>query len=214
MAERDTLWRAGALSRLFPGAMANAASDSLSLREMPVPGQINLRGNPADPAFFKAAMTALGSGLPLEANTVAEAAGVTVYWLGPDEWLILTPPGAEHALIATLREALSGVHCAVVDVSGNRALIRMSGAEAREILAKGCSLDLHPRSFKAGDCAQTLIARCGVILHQRDDAPSYDLLPRRSFSEYLWLWLVDASAEYGVAGSSGAGVTGSDPDHG
>ena len=29
---------------------------------------------------------------------------------------------------------------------------------------KGCSLDLHPRSFRPGQCAQTLLARGGIIL--------------------------------------------------
>ena len=198
MAEQDTLPRAGALARLFPGGMASAGSGSLSLCEMPVPGQIDLRGDPADPAFLDVVSAVLGCGLPLKPNTVAEAGDVTVCWLGPDEWLVLTPPGAEGDMVARLRDGLQGTHSAVVDVTGNRALIRISGTAARDVLAKGCSLDLHPRGFKPGDCAQTLIARCGVILHQRDDVPSYDLLPRRSFAEYLWLWLVDASAEFGV----------------
>lgn len=68
---------------------------------------------------------------------------------------------------------------------------------AREALAKVCSLDLHPRRFGPGRCAQTLLARCGAILHQLDDAPSYDLLPRRSYAEYLWMLLTDAIAEFG-----------------
>src|SRR5207302_506874 len=73
------------------------------------------------------------------------------------------------------------------------------GALARETLMKGCSLDLHPRSFTPGQCAQTMLARAQIILHQIDGAPSYDLYPRRSFAEYLWLWLCDAMAEYGEA---------------
>ncbi len=86
---------------------------------------------------------------------------------------------------------------AVTDVSGNLARLRLSGDHARDVLAKGCSLDLHPRQFQPGQCAQTLILRCGIILHQIDERPSYDLLPRRSFAEYLWMWLSDAMAEYG-----------------
>ena len=28
------------------------------------------------------------------------------------------------------------------------------------------------------------------------DAPTYDVYPRRSFTEYTWMWLSDAMAEY------------------
>jgi sarcosine oxidase, subunit gamma len=198
MAEPHTLPRAGALTR-FISSLATAPSSpakGLILAELAVPGQINLRGRPSDTAFLAAAGTVLDCRLPVSPNTVQTAGDLTILWLGPDEWLVLTPPGAEAAIIARLREALSAIHAAVTDVSGNHARLRLAGPLAREVLAKGCSLDLHPRRFQSGQCAQTLILRCGVILHQIDDRPSYDLMPRRSFAEYLWMWLNDAMAEY------------------
>ena len=199
MAEPQTLPRAGALTR-FTSPLATppvASANELILAELAVPGQINLRGRPSDNAFLAAAGSVLDCRLPVSPNTVQTAGDLTVLWLGPDEWLVLTPPGAEAAIIGRLREALAGVHAAMTDVSGNHARLRLTGNHAREVLAKGCSLDLHPRRFQPGRCAQTLIVRSGVILHQLDDRPSYDLLPRRSFAEYLWLWLTDAMAEYG-----------------
>ena len=191
--------RAGAVARLAPtvAALPAAGATGLVLAELVPPGQIDLRGHAGDPRFARAVGTVLGCVLPLNANTVQSASDVTVLWLGPDEWLVITPPGTETDLIARLRETLGDIHAAVTDVTGNRAQFRLSGPGAREVLMKGCSLDLHPRSFRAGRCAQTLMARAGVILHQRDDAPTYDLYPRRSFGEYLWLWLKDAMAEYG-----------------
>ncbi|MEI2385174.1 sarcosine oxidase subunit gamma family protein [Breoghania sp. JC706] len=197
MMTADAGVRAGALSRLFQGREAEAKAGPLSLREMPVPGQINLRGKASDPAFAGAAAKVLGCGLPVAANTVATGGDISVLWLGPDEWLVLSAPGAEGGLSVSLIEALAGQHCAVTDVTGNRALFRLSGAPARDVLAKGCSLDLHPSKFAPGQCAQTLLARSGIILSQIDDAPSFDILPRRSFAEYTWLWLEDAMAEWG-----------------
>jgi sarcosine oxidase subunit gamma len=199
MADLQTMPRAGALTR-FPRPLAtppvNPAS-GLTLAELEVPGQINLRGPASDTAFLAAAGSVLECRLPVSPNTVQTAGDLTVLWLGPDEWLALTPPGAEAAIIARLRVALAGIHAAITDVSGNHAHLRLTGNHARDVLAKGCSLDLHPRRFQSGQCAQTLILRCGIILHQIDDRPSYDLLPRRSFAEYLWMWLNDAMAEYG-----------------
>jgi sarcosine oxidase subunit gamma len=199
MAEPQTLPRAGALTR-FTSPLAtppDAPANGLILAELVVPGLINLRGRPSDTAFLAAAGSVLDCRLPVNPNTVQTAGDLTVLWLGPDEWLLLTPPGAETAIIARLRKALTGIHAAVTDVSGNHARLRLAGDRARDVLAKGCSLDLHPRRFQPGQCAQTLILRCGVILHQIDHRPSYDLLPRRSFAEYLWMWLSDAMLENG-----------------
>lgn len=195
----SALPRMGAVARLAPAVpeLSRRHADDLVLAELVPPGQINLRGDVKDPRFARAAGTVLGCVLPLNANTVQSASDLTVLWLGPDEWLVLTPPGAEADVIARLRGALADVHAAVTDVTGNRAQFRLSGPGAREVLLKGCSLDLHPRSFKPGQCAQTLLARAGVILRQVDETPTYDVLPRRSFGEYVWAWLKDAMAEYG-----------------
>jgi sarcosine oxidase subunit gamma len=205
MADPQAIPRAAATTRLVGPLTARPASgDRLTLAELPVPGQINLRGRPSDTAFLAAAGSVLDCRLPVSPNTVQTSGDLTVLWLGPDEWLVLTPPGAEPAIIARLREALHGIHGAVTDVSGNLARLRLAGSAARDVLAKGCSLDLHPRGFQPGQCAQTLIARSGVILHQIDGRPSYDLLPRRSFAEYLWMWLTDAMSEFDgrtIAGS-------------
>ncbi|MEE8443898.1 MAG: sarcosine oxidase subunit gamma family protein, partial [Alphaproteobacteria bacterium] len=119
-----------------------------------------------------------------------------ILWLGPDEWLVLTPPRAQGPLEAALNEALAGRHVSVVDVTDARTTIRLHGADARAVLEKGCPLDLHPRAFAAGQCAQTKLAKADIVIHQRDDTPTYDLHVACSFSRYLWDWLVDAAREF------------------
>ena len=76
------------------------------------------------------------------------------------------------------------------------ATLALSGPRAREVLMKGCRLDLHPRAFKPGGCMQTALARAQAILHRTDDAPTYEITVRNSFSVYLATWLLDAMAEY------------------
>jgi len=58
--------------------------------------------------------------------------------------------------------------------------------------AKGCPLDLHPRVFEPGCCAQSRLARTLVTIVQIDASPRYELIVRRSFADYLWQWLHDA----------------------
>ena len=73
----------------------------------------------------------------------------------------------------------------------------MSGAGARDLLAAGCGLDLHPRVFGPGRCAQTLLARVPVVLHQLSDAPQYRVLVRRSYARWLVDWMIDAAGGLG-----------------
>jgi sarcosine oxidase subunit gamma len=83
-----------------------------------------------------------------------------------------------------------------VDVSAQRTVIEVARADARDLLLKGCALDLHPRVFGVGRCAQTLLARAQVVLVPRTDEPAYRVFVRASFAEYLAEWLLDAAAEY------------------
>jgi sarcosine oxidase subunit gamma len=66
-------------------------------------------------------------------------------------------------------------------------------------MAKGTGLDLHPRAFKAGQCAQTAMAQANMTLDQTDDAPSYDLYILDSFADYLWSWIELAGADLDIA---------------
>ncbi len=121
--------------------------------------------------------------LPLEPNTAWEAGPRATLWLGPDEWLVLGAAHAAPEIVAELHTALDGEHRSIVDVSANRVALDLGGPDRSELLASGCSLDLHPRSWRAGMCAQTLFARTQVILHERDDATK--VLVRPSFAGYL-----------------------------
>lgn len=129
--------------------------------------------------------------LPTTPNTAWEEGPRAVLWLGPDEWLVLGPPGAGANIVGELGAALEGSHRSIVDVSANRVALELSGPRAKEVLSKGCAIDLHPRVWRPGMCAQTMLARTQVILHERSD--STGILVRPSFADYLIDWLFDAS---------------------
>jgi sarcosine oxidase subunit alpha len=156
-------------------ALAAASGPAVQLRELPFLPQFNLRGN---------ADAELGFPLPGEPNTVTASGDRTALWLGPDEWLLVGPGPEPQAGTA-------------VDVSANRTTIELRGPNARDVLMKGCSLDLHPRAFGPGRCAQTALARAAIVLHQASDEPAYRILVRCSFAEYLAEWLMDAASEFG-----------------
>ncbi|MBO0874689.1 MAG: sarcosine oxidase subunit gamma [Pseudonocardia sp.] len=164
------------------------------IAELPFGSAVNLRADPTAAAVAEV----LGGPLPTEPNTVVEWRGRHVLWLGPNEWLVVGPDGDAPGLVARLRAALAGTRGSAVDVSANRTTVEVSGQRATDLLEKGCQLDLHPRAFRAGRCAQTMVAKAQVVLWQATDAPAvaYRLLVRGSFAGYLAAWLADAAAEY------------------
>jgi sarcosine oxidase, subunit gamma len=173
--------------------LAAASTAELSIREVPFVTQIDVRGNSQSGEFPAAAHAVLGGDLPLAPNTFTRMSSLDALWLGPDQWLLVSiGESAASGLKASLRRALAGQRVSIVDVSDCRALLDLCGPQSREVLMQGSSLDLHPRSFGPGQCAQTLLARAPIILQQLTDTPSYRIFVARSFSHYLAKWLCDA----------------------
>jgi sarcosine oxidase subunit gamma len=160
-------------------------------------GVINLRGDTCNASFLTAVATVLDQELPVKSNAMSIAKH-RIYWLGPDEWLIVTPKKECAGILARLHEALANLSTALNDVSGGYVLLRLSGKNTREVLAKGCTLDFHPDVFPIEQCAQSGLAKATVLIGHIDDDPSYEVIVRRSFSEYLCLWLQSVGAEHGT----------------
>ncbi|MFF7215774.1 sarcosine oxidase subunit gamma [Streptomyces sp. NPDC008238] len=194
----DTVTRLSPLSAAA-GRLAAATRGSggaLRLAELPFLAQVDLRLDPRGPAA-EAAGTALGAPLPLEPCTSVRAGDLAVLWLGPGQWLVVGPPGAQEELEARLRKAAGEAHVCVTDVSAQRTTLLVSGPRARDLLAHGCSLDLHPGVFTPGGCAQTTLARTQVVLVARAEVRAgFWVLVRSSFAGYLADWLLDAATEY------------------
>jgi sarcosine oxidase subunit gamma len=170
----------------------------VSLRELPTETQIDLRGNPDDARFLDAVRNAIGFDLPGEPNRATTNDERAALWLSPDQWLILGPFAERAAIFKELQRGLAGHHVSVIDVSANRVILELAGPKARETIAKGCGLDLHPRVFEPGQCAQSLLARSQALIWQTNDAPTYRLLVRPSFAGYVTDFLMDAMREYAL----------------
>ena len=165
-----------------------ATAGAVSLEEVAGCAQVSVRGDAA-------ARRASPIPLPREPNTVAPAGARRALWMGPDEWLVVGAPGTAPAIVAELESAFEGARAAVVDVSANRAVVEVRGPGRHELLARGCSLDLHPRAWGPGRCAQSLLARVPVLLEERDGATLVYAGP--SYGDHLVDWLLDAAEGLG-----------------
>jgi len=172
---------------------------NLQILEKPLWHQLNLRVARDACALLT---SELGLAAAPEPNTVSSGGRRQLLWLGPDEWLLLTPDDID-GLDARLRAAAGDTPISVVDVSAARTIISLSGPTARLVLAHGCGLDLDAAHFAAGTCAQTKLALANIILLAPQDQPNdfgtsplFLILVRSSFARYLASWLLDAATEY------------------
>ncbi len=172
---------------------SRGVSSQFQLTERPFMTLLTLRG---DGAMFHAAVDGvLGVALPTSAGERAVADERVAIWMGPDEWLIQSTQDMAADLERKFREALGSQHYAVVDVSSGYTVIDIEGANVRAVLAGGCPLDLHPRAFVEGQCAQTHFFKAGITLCRNGD-DRFQVIVRRSFAEYGCLMLLDAAQPY------------------
>jgi sarcosine oxidase subunit gamma len=123
--------------------------------------------------------------------------GLRLISLAPQRWMAIAPDGAD--LERRVRVACVASGAAVVDQSHARAVLRIAGSHARDVLAKGCGLDLHPAAFAGDRVASTALFHVAVTVDRRRGGGVFDLHMPRGFARSLAERLVDAAREHGVA---------------
>lgn len=126
------------------------------------------------------AETLFGTALPIGPKYV-QTADVGFVGIAPGRWLAVSAHQPGWDFESCLREAFSDL-ASVSDQSDAYVLVRLSGPNARDMLAKRIAIDFHPNAFKAGDAAVTSMFLVGVTLWQLDEAPSYMLAVARSYA--------------------------------
>lgn len=136
-----------------------------------------------------------GITLPEGAKCVANTGSA---WIGvaPQSWLAVSRQ-AGREWIGGLELDLLGL-AAVCDQSDAYCGLGVSGDRARDFLAKGVFLDLHPEVFAVGDAAVVSIARIGATLWRRA-TDCFELFVFRSYAADFWTWLEENSAEFDFA---------------
>jgi sarcosine oxidase subunit gamma len=166
----------------------------LVFSEMVHLGKLNLRASKSASSQVK---SVIGCAFPTATNRFSSAGERHVVWLGPDEFLIICEAGKDAELASTLESTLNTQHCAVTNITDALAAFHLKGAAVRQVLAKGCAIDLHPGSFASSDAAQTLLSHAAVTMLALSDNELI-VICRTSFAPYMHDWLLDAALEYGV----------------
>ena len=166
----------------------NDGDVGLTITEISHSCYLNLRGKFDDTNFLE---------LPTRPGTFSANDLETIFWLGPDEWLIISNRPANF-LQLKLREALRG-HSAVTDVSGGYTKIRLVGPSLPSVLQKASGYDFEAwllDDTNQSRCAQTNFAKATALVALNEDN-SFDVVVRRSFADYIAQWLLDAGRVQG-----------------
>ena len=168
--------------------------DPAVIQISPVSGRSVLRLRSWLPEFSRGGKPVILDGRELPAQVGEILPGqVRALCVSPGEWLLVS---TESDWPQPLRPEESTQGLVLVDLTDGLAIIDVRGSAAREILCKGCGLDLHPRSFPAGRCARTRFAQIPVVVECL--GPSrFELYVARSYLHYLHSWLEDAAVEFG-----------------
>ena len=168
-----------------------AGNDHYALTEISV-GHLVIR---IPEKSIKAAAKAIKSVTKLALPKTLEAQSnkeYSLFWLSPDEFLLTVPEKTEADIEAKLRDKMDG-HFAIVDVTGGQTLLELSGERAETILKKSTVYDVHESNFPIGKVVTTKFAKSQLIM-TRTSADSFQLIVRRSFSDYIWQWIVDSGS--------------------
>jgi sarcosine oxidase subunit gamma len=168
-------------------------ADGVSLETLPPFGRLIFRG-PEGPA--QAMSEAFGISLPREACRASVAADRAALWLGPDEWLLLSPPAGLEAISAEAADRIAQLPFSLVDVSDRQVAFRLSGRRAVTVLAGGNPLDLDLAAFPVGMCTRTVLAKAEIVLW-RTAPDCFHIEVWRSFAPYVWGFLREHMREFG-----------------
>jgi sarcosine oxidase, subunit gamma len=149
----------------------------------------------ARPAARDAAAASLGFALPTIACRAATGGTRAALWLGPDEWLLLSPDADGPALAAALEATLAGLPHSLVNVGHRQAAMTVNGPKAADVLNTGCPLDLDVAAFSVGMCTRTVLAKSQIVLW-RTGAERFHLEAWRSFLPYVRGYLAEAAREF------------------
>jgi sarcosine oxidase, subunit gamma len=162
-------------------ALGGVASEGFArIREVGPLGMISLRCKHDVAALPKAIKTAVGVAMPGVRQIVRDgvwAAG----WMSPDEVLLVLPYDQVAKTLAGLAKSLAKEHHLAADVSDARAVFRVEGTHAAEVLMKLTPVDLA--RLAPDELRRTRTAQVAAAFWAADGG--YTVVCFRSVAEYV-----------------------------
>lgn len=172
--------------------LGNASFDGFcKIREIGPLGMISLRAKPDVKELAKAVKAAVGTKLPAQRRI--EIAGVNACgWMSPDEYLLVLPYAETGAAMAAIAKEMGAAHHLAAVVSDARAVFRVEGAKADQVLAKLCPVDFE--TLAEGELRRSRAAQVAAAFWK--DGDGFTVVCFRSVAAYM-MGLLTHSAQPG-----------------
>ena len=152
-----------------------------TLREIGPLGMITLRAKPEAQGLQSAIKDCVGTEIP-ERRQILHSGGRSAGWMSPDEYLLILPYGETGAALAAIARHMAGAHHLAVAVSDARAVFRIEGAKADQVLAKLAPVDLA--RLPVGELRRTRAAQVAAAFWR--DGDGFTLVCLRSVARYMF----------------------------
>jgi sarcosine oxidase, subunit gamma len=170
-------------------ALGGASFDGFaSIREIGPVGMISLRCKHDVKTLPKAIKTAVGVAMPGVRRIVQDGAFAAA-WMAPDEVLLILPYAQVQNTLTNVAKALKSEHHLAVDVSDARAVFRIEGPDAGDVLMKLTPADVA--RLAPGEVRRSRVAQVAAAFWMQGDG--YTLVCFRSVAGYV-MGLLEHSA--------------------
>lgn len=136
-------------------------------------------------------------------SETSETGAISVLWIGPDEWMIVSEAGTEQAVKGELELQLNGQHFQLSNVTDYYVCIDITGHQTREILMNLTTLDMHKRAFQAGQVKGSILGHANAFIWQLHTdtgaTETFRLIVRSSMADYLWCLVSRSARLFGMA---------------
>ena len=137
-----------------------------------------------------------GLELPLQNSKVSSNKETRILWSAPNTWLVTS---RKENIVEIIKRTCNIENFGITDISHSRAVIQIKGLQAKEILKKGCPLNLN--EFEKNNCAGSVFHGINIVVDFVDSDPdTFNLLTLRSFGEAFYHHITDAALEFGYIG--------------
>ena len=167
-------------------ALGGASFDGFArVREVGPTGMITLRCEPDDAA---GALEAQSFPMP-DRRRLTRRGTRAAGWMSPDELLLVLPYAEVAATLTSIGATMGARHHLAVDVSDARAVFRIEGGRAHEVLMKLCPVDFA--TLAEGELRRTRAAQVACAFWAEDGG--YTLVSFRSVAGYVMGLLTHAA---------------------
>ena len=137
-----------------------------------------------------------GLEIPLQNLKVTSNKDTRILWNAPSIWLVIS---SQENIIEDIKKNCKEENFAITDISHSRAIIKIKGLQARDVLKKGSPINFN--EFKKNNCASSIFHGISILIDLVEDNPdTFYLLTLRSFGESFYHHITDSALEFGYVG--------------